>query len=311
MQEEVKCVPKFEEGNLMYIREEKEGHYLIKSNVRGDLGPFVANKSAMEIIRLCNGSQPLNQIYLEFASKNAAVPLDVIKEDVDKTLKELHLLGLISWSGDNNPFSPRRREGDFVSLANGYTLFAYQEEDINKLETFLKNYNLPCFKEEIQEREGSLVYIFPFCSGVEFNKLVIRAKTFQCYETYFLASYEERITGVVGIRGSLPAPAKDIEMPKIATVSLLIFESKSEKDVNAKLLEFALSRFKNYLVSEVPLKVRLFLPDSQTPKYQYLRDLIEGIGFSKECSLSNEINRGESLSYYAKSDYALCFQEEI
>lgn len=311
MQQGVNHIPKFEEGNLAYVREEKEGHFLLKSKVRGDLGAFVANRAAMEIIKLCNGSQPLNHIYLEFASKNVAVPLDVIKEDVDKTLKELHLLGLISWTGDNNPFTPRRREGDLVSLGNGCTLFAYQEEDINNVETFLKNYNLPCFKDEIHEREGSLVYISPLCSGTEFGKLAIRGKTFQCYETYFLAACEEKITGLVSIRAALPLSVKDIEIPRVATISLIVFESMGERRLNVKLLEFALSRFKNYLVSGDVLKVRLILPDSQTPKYEYLRGLVEEIGFDKECSLSDEIKQGESLSYYDKRDYDVCFQEEI
>lgn len=298
MEADVKYFPKFAENNLAFIREEKDGYCTIKSKSRGDFGTFVANTNAMKIIHLCDGTRALNRIYLEFAAGNPSIPLEKIKENVDTVLKEIHVLELLDWADSKNPFQVRRRKEDYILMENGDEISAYQEEDIDKVVQFLGDFNLPCPKDQIKTKEKNVVYISPFCSGVEFNKLAIRLRTFQCYEAYFLSFQAGKPTGVIGIRGYFLH--NDIDAAKIAMVSLIIFKDRNTIDRNIKLLDFALSRFEEYLVTRDIVKVRFFINKIKHSQSEYLLNLLGKVGFSEECCLKDETGIGENLYYFTK-----------
>ena len=95
--------PIFKKDYLEYLREEKEGYWLVVSKRHPEVRELLLNKTSVEIFEACDGSRTVEELIDYMKKKYELIPYDKVKKDVNRILSISSRLGLTSWIGEN-PF---------------------------------------------------------------------------------------------------------------------------------------------------------------------------------------------------------------
>ncbi len=215
-----KGYPIFKKENLLYKRKEKEGFWIITPKFYPEVKELVINSTAHMILEFCDGKTDIEGIIDKMKETFPLVERKQIQKDVYSTIEKFSRLLIIEWIGEN-PFLYKNEN----ILANGKILMTAQEDDILRIEKFIKDSHI--FEESKGDTANFFLHRDPLiCSPEEYNIISIRAKLFHFIEEFFLLEDNGEICGLISI--SLPiqqcittANIKLIIVPKNMFIDLL------------------------------------------------------------------------------------------
>lgn len=272
--------PIFSKSNLSYIREEKDGHWLIQSKHFSFAGKKVINFTLKEILELANGNRNVKEIIKKMNDKYPKISEERIEKDVTKVLAMSSRLGIVEWT-EENPYLFTRE----MYLEDEYYMRIGTEEDIIKIFNFI---------DEHEEKNEYLNYRNPlFINEKEYSMLGVRVKLFTQREKFFILEKNEEIHGLVVI--GLPLQSKK----KTAEINLIMVNEKYSAD----LLQYALSTLPYISIVEVN-KITLIKEDIN--KNIIDENILKNIGFENEAKLENELGFEKNIirwSYTYNKNY--------
>jgi len=129
-----KGYPIFKKENLLYKRKEKEGFWIITPKFYPEVKELVINSTAHMILEFCDGKTDIEEIIDKMKETFPLVERKQIQKDVYSTIEKFSRLLIIKWIGEN-PFLYKNEN----ILANGKILMTAQEDDILRIEKFIKD----------------------------------------------------------------------------------------------------------------------------------------------------------------------------
>jgi len=156
-------VPLFNNGNVMYEREENNNSKIMISKKHPELQQLMYNRTTVEIMDLCTGKRNIDDIVKQLRKKYTSENYSNLLDDTINTLHMLWRIGFINWLG-NNPFAK------IYSGQDGQYTFVMLDED--QAVSWMKM--------------TSPTYITPI-SVIEscYSETAIKQNSFSFYETYF------------------------------------------------------------------------------------------------------------------------------
>ena len=234
--------PIFKLENIEYEREEKEGYWTIVPKFHPETRELVINRTAREILELCNGARTIEQIEAEMQSRYLETPNDLIYRDLCSTLARFSRLLVIEWDGEN-PFLYKREE----IINDEFSLMIAEESDIIEIKSFIDNSGVLNGKEPREGNFAQWIYKNPRILSLEYELVSIRSKIFAYMEEFFLLVGRDKISGLLSISGGLFA----------AVIKLMIVS----KDYFVDLLRYSVDNLPFISVHNITkIKVELLLP---------------------------------------------------
>lgn len=258
--------PIFKRENLEYERKEKNNYWTVVSKYHPEVRELVINKTAREILELCNGRRTLEDIELEMHKRYPQIPLNTIKKDVYSTIAQFSRLLIIEWIGEN-PFLYKKEE----FLNNEFVMRIAHEEDILKIKTFIENSKI--FKQKENHLQNYLLYKSCFVNPFEYEEIVLRLKLFNYSEDFFLLLNKEEVRGLISIK--MP----EIYKNTAGIINLIIVPQKFFLD----FMKYAHDTLPFIAVSKLT-KLKIFKIENEE-KQNDLEKLLLKLGYKKEESV--------------------------
>ncbi len=268
------CIPIPLTQNITYIRQEKNDFYTFYSACEYTK-ELVTNKTALQILKLCNSSNRVKDILKEMKKKYVEVADDILYKDICNTLLQFERIQLIKWKGGNPIMSIEP-----IKINKNYELTLASECDIRNITYFLNNF------------APSDDYIFIKTDELvneNFQKEIsIRYRLFSHSGEYFII--KDKCGNVVGmISFSLSGKARSpIVYLEYICVPAEIFEEclKHSKDI-----------LKKYCVKDIT-KIEVVCLSNDPSKMLIDASLIPA-GFEIEAQLKDEFEKGVDLIIYS------------
>jgi len=272
--------PVFKKENLMYEREEKEGFYTIIPKYHPETKELVINRTARELLELCDGRRTLEEIEKEMLFRYPEIPSAKIKADVLSVISKFSRLLVIEWIGEN-PFLYKKEE----ILSDDLSLVVGQEEDIFKILKFIDGSNI---FQEIKYSEDYFYYKDPLLNELEYvEEVALRAKLFSYAEEFFLLRKNSEIIGLISI--GVPI------MPRVtaAVIKLII----APKEYFVDFIKYAQDSFPLLTVKRIT-KIKIFETSSKKMQSE-LKKEFENLGYKEEGTLEHELGYGLHLTSFS------------
>ena len=126
------CIPIPLTQNITYIRQEKNDFYTFYSACEYTK-ELVTNKTALQILKLCNSTNRVKDILKEMKKKYVEVADDILYKDICNTLLQFERIQLIKWKGGNPIMSIEP-----IKINKNYELTLASECDIRNITYFLR-----------------------------------------------------------------------------------------------------------------------------------------------------------------------------
>lgn len=282
--------PVFDENNLEFIREEKNGYYLLMSKYHPEIRELIVNSSAFEMLKFCDGLSTVEDIVRKMKEKYPGAAEELIKRDVDRVFSSMSRLIILEWNGEN-PYLFRRE--DYLDC--NYLLRVGSEEDITDIISFLDKHGT--LNDTGPVSEGFVRYASPLLKAMEYQEVPLRQKLFGYVEEFFLLTKDEEITGIIGLRLPL-APLQSasisiIECPETYLNELIGYATDTLPYVSVQ------STAKIAMAEEVGVS----LPKS-------IRDVLRQRGFRDEGTSLNELGFDRDIRKWGWS-YDKAYIEDV
>ena len=279
-----RAVPVFDESIILFTREEKKGYLTIVSK-KDPSGYKIINPTTREIIRLCDGSNDIGQIYNILKKRYPDVQPRILKRDLHQTLIILERDHYIKWKNDFNPFVVSQSSFEVRIDVNTRVVRA-TESDIDIILNFV---NACIEKNERQKTNGYInVITSPLVRLGLYKELLLRFRLFNYSERFYFLRKNDQSVGILGVYDDYPMSYRNF-------VSILGLKESENLCVDIKhLFKAAITDLKK---QSSKIKCSLF----STQKHVEIYDMcLREIGFIKEGVLKNEYENGIDEWLYGK-----------
>jgi len=278
--------PIFKRENLLYERQEKDGFWTIIPKYHPETRELVINRTAREILELCDGTKTIEAIEKELKERYPDVSNELICKDVATTLGRFSRLLIIEWVGEN-PFLYKREE----MIDNIFSLRVAQEDIILKLKSFIDNFQL------LKHNVSYWAYSNPRIDAIfeyEYELVMLRYKLFTYSEEFFLLMKDEEIAGLISV-----SPVKFSGI-----IKLII----TPKEYFTELLRYSVDNLPFISVEEIAkIKIEEL---TNVPFEDNFKQILLQENFKEEAFLKHELGYNNHIKSYVKM-YSQEFIEKI
>lgn len=274
--------PVFTWENVQYRRDEKRGYVSVLSKDKPEYHIQVMNRSAKEIMELCDGSRTVNDIKLEMTSKYQGIARKQIDEDVDRTIVVLDRYGFIHWDGP----SPLEAEDDEPVLNFNDRLRVIRGEDrhFETIKDFFYEFGIPKGFDQGDGRSKN-GFLSPHILPVMYIDIELRRKLIEFHEGFYLLIRNSDCIGLLGLLSHQPVSFSMME------ISVILLRDGISISEGVKCLIDALKVDLNDQLSDtVKIKCSVRSP-SESQEYAFA-EAIKQEGFLKEATLKDELGLG-------------------
>jgi hypothetical protein len=262
-------------SNVSFIREEKNGFWILVPKQHPEIRELIINKTSKQILDLCNGHRTLYEIESEMKKLYPMVDSKKLEDDVKNTIAHYTQLTIIEWSGEN-PF--------LILLARvldkNYRVKIGQISDVSKIHDFIMN---TCNKYNEKLESEVLFYINPCVSREEYDEVNIHQKSFLKTEKYILLTIDNNICGVIGIA-----------IPKLMSKAAIITIIITPETIAKMLLSYVMENLLIILNTDI---TKISVHDTNEKLINIkLYKIFTKCGFYNEASLKNELGFDVNLN---------------
>jgi hypothetical protein len=286
-------IPILKEENILYKREEYEGHLTIIPKYHPETRELVINQTGTQILKFCNGLRDLEEIEKDMLNLYPQVSTDILKRDVLSTVAKFSRLGILEWKGEN-PFLDGKEE----PISDQFSMVIGQETDIQRIENFINTSGI--FSDEKNTDSMTLYkYHDPYINKLEYIEANLRLKLFNYFEEFFMLVENNEICGIISLNPSLIGSTAAIFRMVIVPVDHFIH-----------LINYAETNIQYISVTPTPITKSKILEDTRhVLNNKMKKDLFEQ-GYKIEGELKNEYGFGGDITIYSKS-YSQDFVESL
>ncbi len=257
--------PIFRNENVLYQREEKEGYWTFIPKHHPETRELIINRTGKEILRLCDGSNTLDDIERTMRSRYPQVKGEVILNDVKKMVAGFSRLGIVEWEGEN-PFLYMKQE----PLADSFVMQIAQESDHGLIYKFLED-------RDQSHGDDYSFHKSPLIVPGEYGEVGLRQKLFSFVEDFFLLMKDQTIQGLISI-----------SMPILPNESAaMIKQIRCPKKFSKEFLTYCLDSLL-YLAVRPIAKVKLCELKNEKMDAE-LEKILEKLGFRLEGEFQSEL----------------------
>jgi len=282
--------PTFDQQQISYRREEKEGHLSVLFEETPELNTQLLNPTMKMIIDMCDGSMSTADIQLKMRSLFPDIPSETIENDVMKALVLMDRYALLTWD-PASPFIPETKRVT-RSFPGGITIVRALEDDFKRIIELIEACDLvevTCEKQQQRKRRRKPYYAQAMMSNPAlFHPVVLRRRIFNFQETFYLAQQNEEIVGCLSVLTEFPAK-------KCSHVNLILFrEGVDPETYLPPLLETA---FLHLEKDELKLKIGL---NTAATNFDQITGILTAASFVEEARLKDEYDFGVHECIYAR-----------
>jgi GNAT superfamily N-acetyltransferase len=263
--------PRWTEAQMPRVRQEDDKLWMIYPPAKPR--PHFLNQTALTVLESCDGTRDVDELVEVVRSKFAKVPADRVQTDVLRCLHLFRTLGLIQW--DPPVEGPATIDG--VRVAD--------EGDFGKIAEFIKKRMGP----DAEPGSFDLNYL-SITGDIErvYQDIAIRTRQFHFVELFFLSESDGRVRGVAGLR-----PTSSVGQTMMLSV-LLVDEGPDGADVARGLIRGMIEHASRLGV----VRVKMSVVEEVIGPAQ--RGLLEGLGFSYEARLLDEVGDGKHVELWSR-----------
>jgi N-acetylglutamate synthase-like GNAT family acetyltransferase len=253
------------------VRQEDENLWMIYPPAKPR--PHFLNRTALTVLESCDGSRDPDELVRVVQSKFSKVPADRVKTDVLRCLHLFRTLGLIHWE----PPTAEPTSIDGVRVAD--------EGDFAPIAEFIKNRMGP------DAKPGSFNLNYLSIAGdIErvYQDIAIRTRQFHFVELFFLSETDGQVRGVAGLR-----PTSSVGQTMMLSV-LVVDDGPDGADVARGLFRGMIDHAGRLGIVRVKMSL---IEDVIGPEQ---RGLLEGLGFSYEARLLDEVGDGKHVELWSR-----------
>ena len=281
--------PYFKKDALLFSRQEKQGCTLFQSKKRDDLSFQIANRTANEVVALCDGKRSIQDITAQMAKKYPVIDTDRILNDTYNVLRHYDIHGLIDWMNDESPFKIECDQ--FTIRFDNHTLVRRADE--RDYETVLSLIRLIIDRQDNKNEE--ILYASPAfkASGIISRtpmlpgqlELIIRQSFFSFSQFFYILEKKEKSIGLLSLLRPLPGHF---------STSVGFFVLVDNNNTTEKAIDYYLQAIsQDVLLHTIPIhQIRLVISENEND--HTLIDVVEQQGFKRAAVLPDEY--GENIA---------------
>lgn len=275
------AIPKFDQNRLPFFRKEKDGYLSLIAPSDPNSLVQLLNKTAVEIVKLCNGSLKVGEIASKMQKKYPNTDSNLITESVKTLLVRLDRSNLLTWV-KGNPFYQEKSE-KFFRIIKNITIKRNTEGDFRSIFKFIHS----GFLEGTENNLTEIIYMAPSNFRELYNELVLRSKLFNFKEDFYTLYLRNQPIFLVGMYNNRP-------IKSTATLSIAVLQKKvSLSDVMDILFPYLLQDAKNIVD-----KITCYVKKSSKKQDKWVSRLMKS-GFKQEAVLKDEYGNGINEEIYS------------
>lgn len=273
------AVPFWREAKMPFYREEEDGLWMVMPAKHPR--PHFLNTTAAFVLQRCDGKHDIFSLVFELSREYPSVPFSRLEMDTINCLYFLETLGFIHW--DDEAFL---RDHNVGEMQKGIRFTVASERDFGRISAFVNRYF-----EELKEKgnQNHLRLVTPTeNAGGNYQDIAVRTRQFRLMESFFCLEREGELVGVSSIR----IAAMGFHLGSFVLIA------PGWSDTREEIMRELIQKTLFFLQNQGIFRIRLPLIPSTVD--ERIRNFLQGLGFSEEAILRDELGKGQDLALWSR-----------
>ncbi len=276
--------PLFDENNLMFFREEKDGYYSMvsKSPTSTEMVKII-NGTTKLIMELCDGNNSLKDIIGQLIKKFPNVSQELISKDIVNIITNLHQNGFLTFKQDNNLVQLSKPQQKHSVSSNTFVYKANVTDSVKISKLILDK----------AESQNDAYLLNLYNRKFTYGKNLLSTRISEESEEVFVLEQNNEIIGVMSINNTCSKFTK-------SEISMFVIKNDNDLVLNFNRLITFISNDVNSFANK--LKVNIISSNEGSNPFE--KEILN-LGFENEGVFKSEAGDNMAVAVYAKFNQLL------